>query len=148
MVLLFVICGGSFNSHKLSSTSNSHFIGTPQNTFQLEYQKKNIRKCFIFLWKGRKYFGILAVKWTRIEKPNIFGGWGLKNIHHFGRALATMSLWRLNQWNSLRTLIQNYIPLKEEEDSLVCSWNLSREYSSSLGYKAMFIEWIPNECQW
>jgi hypothetical protein len=28
----------------------------------------------------------------RMGKPKAMGGWGLKNIHHFGRAIETTSL--------------------------------------------------------
>jgi hypothetical protein len=29
-----------------------------------------------------------------IARPKIYGGWGLKNMDMFGRALAAKSLWR------------------------------------------------------
>jgi hypothetical protein len=34
------------------------------------------------------------VNWKRIAKPKKTGGWGIKNIFSFGKALAAKSLWR------------------------------------------------------
>jgi hypothetical protein len=56
---------------------------------------KILRKCFNFLWKGKSEKGIPPVKWQRLAKPKAMGGWDLKNIHSFGKALAATSLWRL-----------------------------------------------------
>ena len=45
------------------------------------------------------------VSWTTIAMPKILGGWGLKNISYFGKALATKSIWRdlfgTGLWSSL-----------------------------------------------
>jgi hypothetical protein len=47
------------------------------------------------LWSGiKEKEGLHLVKWNKIAKPKKEGGWGIKNIYLFGRALATKSLWR------------------------------------------------------
>jgi hypothetical protein len=51
------------------------------------------RRMFSFLWTGKKE-SIHLVNWKRIAKPKKIGGWGIKNIFWFGKALATKSLWR------------------------------------------------------
>jgi hypothetical protein len=35
------------------------------------------------------------VKWNTLTKPKKDGGWGIKNIFLFGRALAAKNLWQL-----------------------------------------------------
>lgn len=51
------------------------------------------KRCFQFLWKGGKNIGGLPlVKWKRLAKPKAMGGWGMKNIHQFVKALAAKNL--------------------------------------------------------
>jgi hypothetical protein len=53
------------------------------------------RRIFRFLWsshKEKERFHL--VKWDRLARPKEFGEWGIKNIFHFGKSLATKSLWR------------------------------------------------------
>jgi len=38
--------------------------------------------------RKNKSEAIPLVKWYSIEKPKKAGGWGLKNIHHFWKALV------------------------------------------------------------
>jgi hypothetical protein len=53
------------------------------------------RKMFSFLWSGKKEKeGVHLINWKRIAKPKKTGGWGIKNIFSFGKALAAKSLWR------------------------------------------------------
>jgi hypothetical protein len=53
------------------------------------------RKMFSFLWTGKKIKeGIHLISWNKIAKPKKMGGWGIKNIFTFGKALAAKSLWR------------------------------------------------------
>jgi hypothetical protein len=40
----------------------------------------------------REKEGIPLVKWSKLAKPKESEGWGLKNIHFFGQALAAKSL--------------------------------------------------------
>jgi hypothetical protein len=47
-----------------------------------------------FLWSGSGARECLHLcKWENISKPKSFGGWGVRNIHLFGRALAANTLW-------------------------------------------------------
>jgi hypothetical protein len=53
------------------------------------------RRMFSFLWTGKKVKeGMHLVSWKKIAKPKKVGGWGIKNIFSFGKALAAKSLWR------------------------------------------------------
>jgi len=53
------------------------------------------------------------VKWNSLAMPKYLGGWGLKNIFLFSKALTTNSYWRLISTNSLLTqvVIHKYINL-------------------------------------
>jgi hypothetical protein len=50
---------------------------------------EKIRKfCFNFLWQGSNDYQVNnLVKWQKMEAPKSLGGWGIKNINLFGRAL-------------------------------------------------------------
>jgi len=70
------------------------------------------RLCFRFLWSGRKDTHVTPwVKWERIARPKEEGGWGLKNIFFFSKALAAKVGWRLVSSTSLwqKVVIQKYI---------------------------------------
>jgi hypothetical protein len=45
------------------------------------------------------------VRWERISKPKALGGWGLKNIFLFSKALAAKSVWRLISTKNLWTKV-------------------------------------------
>ena len=72
------------------------------------------KKCINFLWTTRsKKEGIPLVKWPKIVLPKSRGGWGIKNLDLFCKALAAKSLWRLVEnpdmlWG--RTLREKYFP--------------------------------------
>ena len=72
------------------------------------------KKCFSFLWTtSTKIEGIPLVKWTKLVLPKSKGGWGIKNLDLFYKALAAKSLWRLvENPNTLwgRTLREKYCP--------------------------------------
>jgi hypothetical protein len=75
---------------------------------------------FRFLWSGKKDTNVTPwVRWKRIAVPKDLGGWGLKNIHVFSKALAAKGGWHLLSTKSLWTkvVIKKYI----EPDSLE-SW--------------------------
>ena len=56
----------------------------------------SIRKLiFSFLWTGSKLTGYHLCNWEVISKPKKMGGWGLKKIHFFQRALLANTLWRI-----------------------------------------------------
>ena len=59
-----------------------------------------IRKlCFSFLWTASKQNDVIAlVKWKTLAMPKNLGGWGIKNIDMFTKALAAKTLWRLIQF--------------------------------------------------
>jgi hypothetical protein len=56
-----------------------------------------IRKLtYNFLWSGcieKPHFHLCS--WDLLAKPKQKGGWGIRNIFHFNRALAANSLWRV-----------------------------------------------------
>jgi hypothetical protein len=58
---------------------------------------------FNFLWTGKKEKEIIhLVNWKRIAKPKKKGGWGIKNIFCFGKALAAKIL--MEESNDSRSL--------------------------------------------
>jgi hypothetical protein len=49
-----------------------------------------------FLWANKNATrGLHLVKWSLIDSPKASGGWGIKDICLFARALAGRNLWRL-----------------------------------------------------
>jgi hypothetical protein len=49
---------------------------------------------FSYIWLGKKQASTLHLcNWETIAKPKVYGGWGLRNIYCFLRALAAKSLW-------------------------------------------------------
>jgi hypothetical protein len=58
------------------------------------------------------------IKWETLETPKLFGGWGLKNIHRFSKALAAKVGWRLITTKSLwiKVVTQKYICLNFVEE--------------------------------
>jgi len=51
---------------------------------------------FDFLWLGggvTQHFHLC--NWEAISKLKSYGGWGIRNIFHFNRALVSNSLWRV-----------------------------------------------------
>jgi hypothetical protein len=58
--------------------------------------EKMRKMCFLYLWQGHKDKKVLPwVRWDRIATPKSLGGWGLKNIFSFSKALAAKCTWRL-----------------------------------------------------
>ena len=75
-------------------------------------------------WKGLGSFALILsvrvrmimwayhlAKWQNIAKPKVEGGWGLNNIHHFGKSLDAKILWIFITKNRLwtRIIMQIYI---------------------------------------
>jgi len=81
---------------------------------------KKIRKSSVnYLWPGNKLSGgIHLAKWSSIALAKDLGGWGLKDIFPFVKALAGRNLWRLTQGNSMwkRVLISKYFANQTIED--------------------------------
>lgn len=50
--------------------------------------------CANFLWLGKKNNGFHLAKWNLLTKSKSLGGWGLKDIKTFSKALVAKSLWR------------------------------------------------------
>jgi len=51
---------------------------------------------FSFLCSGnKKSISYHLFNWETFSKPNLYGGWGLRNIFIFYRALASNTLWRV-----------------------------------------------------
>jgi hypothetical protein len=51
---------------------------------------------FNFLWSGSRIKDHIHLwKWGNIAKPNIFGGWGIRNIYMFSRYLVAHTLSRV-----------------------------------------------------
>jgi hypothetical protein len=51
---------------------------------------------FSFLWTGsKKNRSFHLSKWEDLSKPKLMGGWGLKNLPLFHKALSTNTFWRL-----------------------------------------------------
>lgn len=64
------------------------------------------RMCFSLLWSGSKDKKVMPrLRWERIALPKALGGWGLKNIFYFSKALAAKSGWRLISTKSLWTKV-------------------------------------------
>ena len=52
------------------------------------------RLCFYFLWSGSQVKKMMPwVRWERLALPKALGGWGLKNIFYFSKALAAKASW-------------------------------------------------------
>jgi len=77
------------------------------------------RRMFSFLWTGNKFNeGMHLVSWKKLAKPKKTGGWGIKNIFSFGKALAAKSLWRCLMvpvlWHEV--IIKKYLKKKTVEE--------------------------------
>lgn len=54
------------------------------------------RLSYNFLWSGSSDHSRQHLcNWESLAKPKIKGGWGIKNIFHFSKALVVNSLWRV-----------------------------------------------------
>jgi hypothetical protein len=79
----------------------------------------------------RNSFVLPWVRWEVLVVPKVLGGWGLKNIFLFSKALAEKSGWKLiaskNLWTNV--VVQKYIQLdtieewirRVEKDTMNCS---------------------------
>eukprot|EP01018_Ginkgo_biloba_P004985 Gb_28741 [translate_table: standard] len=89
--------------------------------------------------------GIPLVKWQTMATPKSLGGWGLKNIHLFGRASAAKSVWRLisseadahnlrireEEWKLyIASLKRSYVRIKVEGELL---WSKNLEGGLGIG---------------
>ena len=74
--------------------------------------EKARRICLHFLWSGSKEASVSPwVSWENIARPKSLGGWDLKNIFLFAKALAAKGGWHLIHSKHLwtRVMIEKYI---------------------------------------
>lgn len=76
-----------------------------------------------YLWKvSVEYLGSHLLNWKQVVTPESQGGWGLKNIHMFGKALVAKSRWffisRNNLWS--RILEAKYVASGLTIDRIRC----------------------------
>ena len=99
------------------------------------------KACFTFLWTvSKQNKGIPLVKWNIIAQPKVIGGWGIKNLPLFTKALAAKSLWRLiknadSLWG--RVVCSKYLTNMEITD-WIRSPNKTYKHGS-VGWKAMVL---------
>jgi ribonuclease HI len=111
------------------------------------------KRMFSFLWTGKKTKeGIHLTRWNTIAKPKKLGGWGIKNIFTFGKALAAKSLWRCLMVHGLwhEVILKKYLRKKS-----VVAWfreggknwngisNIWRALTSSLSIITDWLIWKP-----
>ena len=75
---------------------------------------EKIRKIYFkFLWFGNydSSFGLSWTSWKVLENPKIFGGWGLKILVLFTKALGAKSVWNIIHGSGLwvQIAIHKYI---------------------------------------
>ena len=97
--------------------------------------------CFSFLWTASKQNdGIALVKWKTLAMPKKLGGWGIKNLDMFTKALAAKTLWRLIQY--LEKLWSRVIWAKYCPDGIITEWlrNPNKTFrGGSIGWKALVL---------
>jgi hypothetical protein len=102
-------------------------------------------------WKKVKE-GMHLVNWKRIAKPKKTGGWGIKNIFSFGKALAAKILWRClmvpRLWHEVA--YKKYLKKKivvdwfrEGRKNWVGMSNCWRDLTSSLSIITDWLVWKP-----
>jgi hypothetical protein len=86
---------------------------------------------FSFLWTGGKQKQSYHLcKWEIIARPKRYGGWGLRNLYSFYRALTTNTLWRVLMKRGIwqRVIKDKYLPFGS-----VTRWLRSTESFSVAG---------------
>jgi hypothetical protein len=85
-----------------------------------KYVIEKIKKLSLnFLWsRDREKRGITLVKWKRVALPKDMGGWGIKYLSLFAKALSAKCVWRLITVDGLwsQVMKQKYIELDFMED--------------------------------
>jgi len=75
--------------------------------------------CSRFPWKGKKQGNLFTwVKWDTIARPKKWGGWGIKRLDYFAKALAAKLGWQLITSHSLwtRVVYDKYITSENTMD--------------------------------
>jgi hypothetical protein len=111
-------------------------------------------RLFSFLWFGiKEKEGLHLVKWNMIAKPKKKGGWGIKKIYLFGKALASKSLWSclmvFSLWHNVvqnKYLKQKYVVewLREGRKNLKQVSNCWKDLTSSMQIITNRISWNRN----
>jgi hypothetical protein len=104
---------------------------------------------FNFLWSGSGATEhVHLCKWEDLAKPKAFGGWGVKNLFVFSRALATNTLWRCLMKDGLwhRVLKDKYLISPSVvawlRRSTVSSHKVSNTWRSLLKSLHVVTQWI------
>jgi hypothetical protein len=106
---------------------------------------------FNFLWKSNsdsKSFHLC--KWERLTLPKCYGGWGLRNLIDFNKALVTHTLWRVLKnegiWHTI--IVDKYLP-----HSTVNNWYRSPSFIYSMASRfwrglLKTTQWITQWLSW
>jgi hypothetical protein len=92
--------------------------------------------CFNYLWKNSvEFLGSYLVTHKKLSKPKSLGGWGLKDLYSFGKALEGKSLWVFITWDNLWRciLIDKYICLYSIIEWIRCSDKSLPKMSPTIG---------------
>lgn len=107
----------------------AHIYANPKKILE------DIRKVIInFIWNGKEDRGRYhLVRWEDIMWPKSNGGWGLKDIHIFGRVLLIKSFWHGMRINGIwREIIQyKYPEAGDLEHMFLNGWDCKRGGSAS-----------------
>jgi hypothetical protein len=111
------------------------------------------RRMFSFMWTCKKdKEGFHLISWKRISKPKKNGGWGIKNIFTFGKALVAKSLWKCLMLSGFwhEVIFKKYLQkksveawLRQENKSWDESSNFCRALTSSLPVVSAWLVWKP-----
>jgi hypothetical protein len=119
----------------------------------LSVLKKLQQLIFAFLWNGSKQNkGYHLCRWEMVSKPKSLGGWGLRNLQIFYKALSTNTLWRILMapgiWS--KVIKDKYITHQSVHDWLRSTTDLSSRGSQtwkhllkSLPILLHWIAWLP-----
>jgi hypothetical protein len=117
---------------------------------------KSLRQLiFSFLWSGcKKNRSFHLSKWEELSKPKSMGGWGLKNLPLFHKALSANTFWRLltkpGLWHSvIKAKYLHHLPVhiwirfaEVHPKTGSQSW---KNFSSTLPIILKGLSWIPGD---
>jgi len=93
--------GRKTHPHKSCAGSNTSILDVP--SLDPKGILARLQKIYSkFLWKGNKQGNLFTwVKWDTIARPKKWGGWGIKRLDFFAKALAAKLGWQLITSHSL-----------------------------------------------
>lgn len=107
------------------------------------------KKTFNFLWQGNtESFVFHLVKWKTLSKPMCYGGWGVKNVFYFGKALSAKSLWRglLGQGIWKIVIMDKYLRNRSIDewlrDDQRGSWYMPNMWNNCMSSSSILVKWI------